>query len=629
MTEPAPPPVEREWGALVFVGGVWALLTVGALVVAVRSASPIPWIDDWDLVKPLTGEEWDVPPPAEGMPPPPKWQTFLAWLWRPYINHRIPLPRLLLLGIYKLNGGDFRWGPVINVSVLAATALGLLIAARRMRGRTVYPDAVFPLALLDIDNEVLFATLGVNLIPSTVFSCAALAVLLQHDAHRRPATVVLVGLLLFALGTSGSSGLAQVPPLALWLAYAGWRHWFSREAHGRRIALLSGAWAAAAMLYVPIYLWHLRDASEAPPSPGARMALRTSSEFLSMCLGPATGTLDPALASEAWERAWSHLWGSGPGPSVLGVGVALAILATAAVLISAWVRQPEERTRAAGLFLFLAGMGLFALGLGWGRAADEPGAGYASRYATYSAPLLFSVYFAWELYGPPAARRLVPMTLFAVLCALFVPNLQASGLRVREHVQTARAVEHDLHAGSPPDLLAERYATFLLVEPEFKDHLTDCMRLLHQRGMGIFRYLQDPPHVETSFPVRPAELHDVVWNDGFADCRGDDPYLVFRLTDPADVLALRVRCRYEKSSGPVVFQALWKGGEQHFSDDERSTLLPLGPDPGEQNLLILVNARIDAFRLDPDGKPCVVRIEAIELVRRAEPGGLPGQPARR
>ncbi len=86
----------------------------------------------WNLVDAITGAQ----------------PVTLQWLRAPHNGHRIPFPRLVLLGLYKASGGDFRVGMYFNVTVLAAAAAILMWASKRNRGKTSVADAVFPMLLL-------------------------------------------------------------------------------------------------------------------------------------------------------------------------------------------------------------------------------------------------------------------------------------------------------------------------------------------------------------------------------------------------------------------------------------------------------------------------------------------------
>jgi hypothetical protein len=559
-------------------------LTAGALIVAARSASAIPWIDDWDLVKPLTGAD----PVRE-------------WLGRTYINHLVPLPRVLLLSIYTVAHGDFRVGPVINVTVLGTTALFLIVAARRWRGHVAYSDALFPIVLLAIDHEILFATLGVNLIPSTVFSCILLMVLLRFAARPGLFTIIGVYLLGMALGLSGSSGIAQVPAVAIWLAYNGVALWRENDSTKRKESVIAISLALALVAYVGLYFMGLEPDPETPPFPGMRLAIRTTFEFLSMVFGPA---------------AWTIIPGKAPKFPVFGILVAAASGLTACRLVWVWTKRPAERLRSAGLLLFLVGMGALSVGLGVGRSVNGPGAGFASRYSVYAAPILFAIYLVWELYGPAGLRRLMPMCVFFIMLVFSAFNIRHCLVDIAYHVRQARVVEADLMAGLPPELIAERHVRFLLVEdiPKFREQLVTCMRLLRDRGMGVFGHLQDRNFAVVTVPLTPAHVHQAEWKDGIATCTGDDPSLTFVLPKTLEVMAIRIHLRYENARFPVQFQAFWKNGAEPFSDAGRTSVITLDETMNNRSLLLLVNGLVDVIRIDPDGKPCTVRIEKVELL---------------
>jgi hypothetical protein len=125
--------VRRTVAAKWVVWSVWAAMVVTAVGYVVHFGSDVPYWDDWHMVDVTTGAQ----------------PVTLQWLWSPYNGHRIPLPRLILLGLYKITGVNFTAGMYFNVGVLAIAAAALVWASARMRGgRTSLTDAVFPLLLL-------------------------------------------------------------------------------------------------------------------------------------------------------------------------------------------------------------------------------------------------------------------------------------------------------------------------------------------------------------------------------------------------------------------------------------------------------------------------------------------------
>ena len=123
-------------------------------------------------------------------------------------------------------------------------------------------------------------------------------------------------------------------------------------------------------------------------------------------------------------------------------GVTLALVAIAAVLLGrTWVRRPEERPRVFGLAAFLAGVTALAAAVGWGRGWAGQLAGFQDRYVTMATPFWCWVAFVFLLYAPPALGRLVHNTLFATLCVLLWPNMQAGLEHGREVASRVEATD--------------------------------------------------------------------------------------------------------------------------------------------------------------------------------------------
>jgi hypothetical protein len=85
-------PTVRRSGARLFVWGVWALMLLAALAYVKTYGADSPLWDEYDgYVVALTGEQ----------------PVTINWLWTQYGPHRFPLPKLIVLGSYRLIG-DFR-----------------------------------------------------------------------------------------------------------------------------------------------------------------------------------------------------------------------------------------------------------------------------------------------------------------------------------------------------------------------------------------------------------------------------------------------------------------------------------------------------------------------------------------
>ena len=158
--------------APVFVWGVWALLVLGNLAFVYTYASYVPYMDDWEMVPAVTGAQ----------------PLSFSWVWAQLNDHRHPLAKVLLLGLYKLSGGDFRIGLYANIVCLAVLAFILLRVAKRLRGRTSYLDAFLPLAVLNIDQEIIFLGMGVSTVPAVTLAGLVLAVIVYRGTRLTLAT---------------------------------------------------------------------------------------------------------------------------------------------------------------------------------------------------------------------------------------------------------------------------------------------------------------------------------------------------------------------------------------------------------------------------------------------------------
>jgi hypothetical protein len=448
--------------AVTIVWATWAVMLLVALACIVRYGRNIPLAEDWLLVPPMTGHE-----PHLG-----------SWLWAQNNEHRLPLPRLVLLGLLIVTG-DFRAGMVLNVVSLAALAAAMMLTARYLRGgETRLSDAFFPIALLHLgDWENLIWGWQFQFVSSAVLTCILLLVVVRQRGVLTAREAVVASLTLTLLPLTGANGLIFALAMTPWAAASGFAQWRAkRTPSASRNSMLLLASAVVAPLLVGVYFIGYVKPWWNPPNPGRLQTLKTTMRFLAL----------------GWGAAARRVW--------LPASVAtIVLLVLTALLLFIGFRQARggDRLRALGLVLFAGGCVVLALAIGWGRAANDLVSDMPMRYVLLSVPTLCATYFVWELYAPVRLRRWLQAAFGLTMVALLPRNtFEGFGLPGRYdvgwrgwYVTGMTAVEQDLHDGVPRVQMAARHREFLMHWDEAK--LAAGMRMLLDAQIGPFSHLRD------------------------------------------------------------------------------------------------------------------------------------------
>lgn len=507
----------RKQLASVFVWTIWALMCLGALAFVGIYGRNAPFWDDWEILVPaLAGKQ-----PITG-----------AWLWATYHEHRLPLPKLILVGLGKLTDCDFRSGMFFNACVLGLLAAVMILAAKKLRGWTSYTDAVFPLILLHWGHWInLSFFFTVHFVSTTVLAGVMLSIIAATRGPVTPHVAGLAAVCLLLLPLTGTTGLMFVPFMALWLVDSGLRRWRSREPQGKRHGLFIFALAVVPLLVVILYFRGLRLKSFAPHA-GLLASIRSATKFLSTSVGP--------IAISFWPYS---------GFLVLG------LLSLAAVnLAMGWWGRPLERFRAQGLLLFMCAIVTLALGIGWGRAALGDERAFSPTYVTLAALTLCVVCFASGI-GIKPINRFTQAGLFLLMCLLLPFNFQDGLENGRRRSERMDAFVKDLQAQTPPYLLAERHVSFL-IPYQMKGQFVEWLRMLRDAGIGPYRYLPDDPTAqEIPFPVT---------SRAAGDMRSDSRRFTSTVEEPRFVYALRLKYSCKADSGKIAhLQVSWKRDDRN------------------------------------------------------------------
>jgi hypothetical protein len=170
--------------------------------------------------------------------------------------------------------------------------------------------------------------------------------------------------------------------------------------------------------------------------------------------------------------------------------IVIGLLASSTlVLYRRWRSEPTERLPASGLWLFLCGAALLAIGTGVARGHMAPHACLQYRYMILAAPLILCLYWIGVRYGPPISSRRLRIGLTAGMLVLAVwYNARGWNLAVgmREPVD---ALEKAVATGMTPREAAIQFAE-VLQDPV--DSLSTHLEMMRQAGLGPYRDVE--PH---------------------------------------------------------------------------------------------------------------------------------------
>jgi hypothetical protein len=455
--------VPSDRAARIFVWSVWSIMMIVAMVSLLLYTKNFPRDEDWFLVPALTGNE----------------SNLAGWVWAQQENseHRVPFPRIILLIVLFITQGNFKAGGVLNIMILGALALAMIITARKLRNRTTFPDAFFPIAFLHLGHSenLFWGWQLTQVLPTTLACCILLIIVIGHPVIN-PIAAVLAGVSLILLPLNGGNGLLYVPLLALWLLYFGAQQWRENRRDPKRgLAALSLIVSGALALGLTgLYFVGFEHRSWYAPPSTLTFWLETTIKFLAMAFGP--------IARSSW---------------ILSVTAMTAILLVTIVLTlrGALLQEGTEKRRAIGILIFVATIAQFALATSWGRAEaiSQMFGFWPIRYALFAVPMLCAGFLVSELYASFRFRRLFQSSLFCIVLVLVPLNTLHGWNWTNWFLERHTALEQDLTSGTAVKELVERHRAVLIswMEP---GRVADLIRMLRTAGYQPFASLVASPN---------------------------------------------------------------------------------------------------------------------------------------
>jgi hypothetical protein len=568
----------------VIAWGTWAAMLLAALLFVSHFGSNVPSWDDWDMIPVLTHHQ------------PVTWN----WLWSQHNEHRVPLPRLVFLGLDRLLGVDMRVTMYFDVLLMAAVAAAMITNATRLRGRVSAADAFFPMTLLSLGQAANWLWgWQLQFFASVAIACVALLAIVRAGATLSPTRAgLVVGLCTVLLPLCGANGLALVPALAVWpLALAILPHSWTgaKVSRGNRVMLLAVGLLALALTAIYLVGWH--RVPYHPRSQSVLQTLLTALKSLTIGIGPAT--------RDIWPLSGLLTFG------VMGASVLL--------LVRVWRERVDERARAGGLLLFVLALSLLGLALGLGRN------GFETRYVTLTLPVWCGVAFIWLLYGKPARVGIPAALAGAALVAM--PGNSSFGLQyARELRGQLGGFQRDLAAGVPLHLLLHRYHSWLHPHQDVPGRYLPMLRDAGVPGYTSLR--EDPTMRPVPLDLRPTATVGLEWRDSTARVQSSNARLVFDLPRERFVTGLRLRYRYRSDDGNLPYIAIqWKRDNQRDFDRERYyKYSPTGDHANWKRgtwdtihdsattMTVWICDTVHQIAITPDFRPAYFRIDELSLL---------------
>ena len=470
--------------------GVWLVLTAGLIVLVIRYGFNFPYLDEWPMTAALAGHE-------------PVW----PWAWSWHNEHLLPLPRLLFGALFQI-GHDLRLSMLVSVAMWSVLTRLLISTARRLRGRSSYADAVFPLLLLhpgQAENVLMSYQIGFAL--SALLAGIQLITILGGPVSAR--RVSIVGVTVTLLPLCGAHGLL----------FAGAGHLYLMAVLFRGPRVLAVLGLVAGLFSASVYHW--LPGKPEPPAPPEWTVERFVAGFV-------------GFGASGWGPAGAWLW---PASGVFP-------LASAVV---GWLVLAKGRAKAAfPLWVGMAGvfvsLHLLTAAVAWGRARFGVECVFAFRYVGLAAAMPVTVVLLALRFGSPRMSYFVP-TASAVLALAALPVNVWQGVKWGSAMAFVQhtAVEN-LNAGVPVEVVSEQSHFLTYNDPAA---CAVFMERYAASGIGPVSSVRHAPCFEErsltpSLPEGPVRCRD----SGHTSAEGPGSALTFTASPPCRAYAVAIRGTY-------------------------------------------------------------------------------------
>jgi hypothetical protein len=590
-------------------GGTFEVAAVGLLGLAVV-ASDLVYILQYGLTTPYW-DDWSYIPVASGGLP-----LSFQWLWAYQGDHRVPLPKIVFVVLYKLGGGDVRVIMLANLAILGAAAMFVLLALRRRSGRIQLTDALIPVSLVGIANySNLVSANQIQYISSVGLFCFTAYLILRSPDWFTLGSVALVSLCAVCLPLTGSTGLALALPMVVLMPVAAWLNRRSRSRGAsatRRLALLTTV--ALLTIFVAYNIFEPRAATpDLATTSNSQQFLTSLAQFASVGFAAppvdaqsaiSGDTLGAYIATDWVMRTWK----------LRAAAVLIATLIALAGLSWRVIRRPGIRFADLGLWACLISAGTLALAI-----AYERGAGLQQRYVVLGATAIVALYVCLRLLK----SRIATLAAWgvAVTALALVPWNAYYAITFGEARQTFQTdLIRDIRAGTSVDVLGTRYYADIWGDPQLA---TGAIREMRDNRIGPFAggdlQLNDAqPTVtkEETLSSQPAAVQHMTRVGDYWQGTGSESFLLYAIKR-ANLAGVRLNYSLQEATErPAYLQLAW-------SQTPDSGFVPRGnmfvvwgaPTANQpQHLVAWIGDSVDMLKVTPDTQAASFKLDSLVVL---------------
>jgi hypothetical protein len=452
--------IKYNWRQSVFVWTIWTTCTVTGFYVAVTCGRALPFSDDWSLVPIISGYD----------------EISISWLWAQHNEHRIVIPKLVLVFMNRYSGADFRSVLLVNALLLSTVSALSIFVISQIRGRIAFVDGFFPLLFMHPGQAAFFWGFEFQFTSAAVLVCCISLILFYYGLTLSITAALVTGVCLILLPICGGNGLLHIPIVSIWISlrvlyvrdrhpnYAGEDNRDTIVCRRNPVSLILLASVIVAICISIAYFVGYHAISHPWPTPDIR-------QFVSAMLH---------VLSAGFGFASQEFWPIG--------GIATAIFVAGSFFQAGTIaldrRAPcLQRCRASDVCALIVAFMPVAAGVAYGRGGQPWQA--TSHYSTLALPILYWSFISWTSGTRRPLAHVVQVTVLLAMGIFWAMYMDVAIRYGRIQAIRTAEIERELQRGVLSDIIVDRYILdlFYIDVPEARKQVKEGIDDLRKTRM--------------------------------------------------------------------------------------------------------------------------------------------------